>query len=259
LNSERQVGCRAQCRLRPGGGRPEVAVVHEARRSISGHGERLAHRSALETHLTAAAGETEAAPLDDERWWFGAAAGDHIDRSAERVRTKQRRPRTVEDLDSLHGVEGNRDVAVVMTGLGIVQPHAVHQHQHLPEVGAANGEVTLDPAHAAHAHVNRRGQAEHVGDRLHRQTLDLLARQNGHRARDGAQFDRACSAGHDHSLPKTILRDCAPARDCDASSERPSPRHRSVSVDTLLGPCTDSARVRGCPEPSIANPADLAF
>jgi hypothetical protein len=115
----------------------------------------------------------------------------------------------------------------VVTGLCIVQPHAVHEHQHLAEVGAANGEVTLDPAHAAHAHVDRRGQAKHVGDRLHRQTLDLLAGDDGHGARDAAQFDRSCGARHDNSLPKPIL---------GGRAARPYGRHGDHTGDACQTP-----------------------
>jgi hypothetical protein len=109
----------------------------------------------------------------------------------------------------------------VVTGLCIVQPHTVHEHQHLAEVAAANGEVTLNPAHPAHAHVNRRGQPEHVGHRLHRQTLDLLARQDRHGARHAAQFDRSRGARHDDSLPKAVLG--------DGPSRRPETRDNKAS------------------------------
>ncbi len=48
-------------------------------------------------------------------------------------------------------------------GLRVVQPHAVHEHEHLPEAGAADRKVALDAAHTARAHVHRRHQPQHVG------------------------------------------------------------------------------------------------
>ena len=59
---------------------------------------------------------------------------------------KSDEPGSVQHLDALHGVERNRDVAVVMARLRVVQAHAVDEHEHLTEVGAAHGEVGLHAA-----------------------------------------------------------------------------------------------------------------
>ena len=142
-------------------------------------------RAALESNLAAAGGGAEAAALENERRLLDRAPRDHVDRAAEGVGTEERRARSVQDLDALDGVERHRNVAVVMARLRVVQTHAVDEHEHLTEVRAAHGEVGLHAADAAHPHVDRRRQSQHVGDRLHRQPRNLLARDDRHPARDG--------------------------------------------------------------------------
>ena len=56
-----------------------------------------------------------------------------------------------------------------MSRLRVVEPHAVDEHEHLAEVGAADGEVGLDAQHAAGAHVHRGHEPERIGNGVHRQ------------------------------------------------------------------------------------------
>jgi hypothetical protein len=111
----------------------------------------------------------------------------------------------VQDLDPLDRIKRHRHVTVVMPGLRIVQPHAVDQHQHLPEMGAADREVRLQAAHAAGAHVDRRRQPEHVRHTLHRELRDLLARNHRHRAGNAPQLHRRRRGGDNDGLTDGIL------------------------------------------------------
>ena len=42
----------------------------------------------------------------------------------------------------------------MVAGLHVVQAHAVHQHQHLPEPGAPDGEVGLHAPLASRANIH---------------------------------------------------------------------------------------------------------
>src|SRR4029079_16434822 len=59
---ERHVARRAKRGVRSDDGRPAVAVVHETRRAIRRHGERLAHGPTLEPRLSRTAGQPEIRP-----------------------------------------------------------------------------------------------------------------------------------------------------------------------------------------------------
>ena len=113
-------------------------------------------------------------------------------------------PGTVENLDSLDQIERHRYIAVVMPGLRVVQPDAVHEHQHLAKGGAAKREVGLDAALAARADVDRGGQPQDVGDAVHGKRLDLLACDHRHRPRHAAKFHRTRRRRHHHGLSKVL-------------------------------------------------------
>ena len=90
--------------------------------------------------------------------------------------------------------------------LRVVQPHAVHEDEHLAEVGAAQREIALHAEHATGAHVHGRDQPQHVGDGVRGQGVDLLASDDGHRPRDAAEIDGAGGGGHDDGLAIGLLR-----------------------------------------------------
>ena len=87
-----------------------------------------------------------------------------------------------------------------MARLRVVQANAVDEHEHLAEVGAAHREIRLHAANAARTHVHRRDQPQHIGNRVRRQRLDLLARDHGKRARHRPHLNGGGRGGHDHHL-----------------------------------------------------------
>ena len=101
-------------------------------------------------------------------------------------------------------VERNRDVAVVMARLGIVQAHAIDEHQHLAEVRAAHGEVGLHAGDPPHPNVNRCRQSQHIGDDCTGNAGDLCLVMIVIRASDGAELDRPRGGGDHDRLPKTV-------------------------------------------------------
>ena len=92
-----------------------------------------------------------------------------------------------------------------MAGLGVVQAHAIDEHEHLTEIRAAHGEVALHAGNATHPDVDRGRQPQRIGHRLHRQPRDLLAGDDRHPAGDRAQLDRPGRRGHHDRLPETVL------------------------------------------------------
>ena len=113
-------------------------------------------------------------PCTTQRWPVDVPARNDVDRAAKGIGAEQRRARAVENLDPLHIVKRNRDIAVVMARLRVVHANAVDEHEHLAEVRAAHGKIRLHAANAARTHVNRRHEPQHVGDRMRRQRVDLL-------------------------------------------------------------------------------------
>ena len=79
----------------------------------------------------------------------------------------------MENFDPFDCVERHRDVAVMMPRLRIVQTNAIDEHEHLAEIGAANGEIGLHAALATRPHVDRRSQSKHVGDAVDRQACAI--------------------------------------------------------------------------------------
>ena len=158
---------------RPGAdaGGDEAAFDHESGRPIHRRRDHFAHAAALDPGLASRGHEPEAAGFDNRRRGLNAFARDDVDRPAKRIRAKDRRPRPMENFDPLDRVERHGDVAVVVARLRIVQTHAVDEHEHLAEVGAANREVGLNAALASGPHVHGRGQAQHVRDAVDRQPL----------------------------------------------------------------------------------------
>jgi hypothetical protein len=111
----------------------------------------------------------------------------------------------VQHFDALHGVERNGNVAVVVSGLRVVQPNAVDEHQHLSKVRAAHGEIRLHAALAPRADVDRGHQSQDVGHGMCRKRVDLIAGDHGQRPRHAAELDRCGRRGHDDGLPEGAL------------------------------------------------------
>ena len=189
--------------------RIEVAVVHEPRRSIDRRGKRLCDARARKSDSAPASGDCRSslrAPLRRATPTPRRVITLTVPPKASAPNSDD--PGAVQDLDTLHGVERHRDVAVMVAGLLIVQPHAVHEHEHLAETGAAHGEVALNTPLAPGPHVDRRKQPQHVGDRIHRQRGNLLAGDDGHRPGHAAEFHRRRRSSHDDRLPISILGRC---------------------------------------------------
>ena len=192
---------------RPGAhaGSDEAALDHESGGPIDRRRDHFAHGIALDPGLAACGHQPEAAGFDNRGGGLNAFARDDVDRPAKRIRAKDRRPGTMEDFDPLDRVERHGDVAIMVTRLRIVQSHAVNEHEHLAEVGAADREVGLDAALTAGPHVDGRGQAQHVRNAADRQPLNLIARNHRQRPRHCAEFDRRRGGRDHHVLPERAL------------------------------------------------------
>ena len=109
-------------------------------------------------------------------------------------------PGPCEHLDPLDLVERDRDVAVVMSRLRVVEAHAVDEHERLAERGAAQREVRLHAAVAACGDVEPAREPQRVGERAHGQRLDPLARDHVQRAPQLREARRLGAAGDDQRL-----------------------------------------------------------
>ena len=114
----------------------------------------FADGAAGDIRLSPSRSQPEAAALDRGRL-ARFATRDDVDGATDCVGSEQRRPGAVQDLNPLDELERHRDVAVVMARLGVVQPHAINEHQHLPERGSTNREVGLHSALTASPDVDR--------------------------------------------------------------------------------------------------------
>ena len=181
--------------------------------------------AALDPGLAARGHQPEAAGFDNGGRGLNAFARDDVDRPAKRIRAKDRRPGTVENFDPFDRVERHGDVAVMVARLRIVQSHAVDEHEHLAEVGAANREVGLNAALTAGPHVHGRGQAQHIRNAADRQPLNLIARNHRQRPRHGAEFDGR-RGGRDHdvlaerALGRGRLRECEHEGRCAGEGDK---------------------------------------
>jgi hypothetical protein len=92
----------------------------------------------------------------------------------------------------------------VVARLRVVQADAVNEHEHLAESGPAKREVGLDSPDAPRANIDGGSQPQHVRDAVHRQRLDLLPRNNGHRPGHAAEFNRPGSRSHNNRLAKVL-------------------------------------------------------
>jgi len=130
-------------------------------------------------------------------------ARDDVDSPAERVGAEERRPCPQQHLDSFDVVQRDREIAVVMPGLGIVDADAVEQYQRLAETSATDREVRLHVwATCAHVHAGR--ESQDVFNRPDRQPGHVVASEHphgppdaieGHRLRGAADHDRFVNAG----------------------------------------------------------------
>jgi hypothetical protein len=94
-----------------------------------------------------------------------------------------------------------------MTGLRVVDRHAVNEHERLAEGGAADGQVGLDAARASRPHVNAADEAQRVGHRHDRQLPQLVSRQEDDGAADAEErFGRRGGRHHDRLFDGGLLR-----------------------------------------------------
>src|SRR6185436_3999215 len=117
--------------------------------------------------LALACHQPEAAAFDRARL-VRFAPRDHVDRAADGIGTEERRPWAVQNFNPLNEIERDRDIAIVMARLRIVQSYAVNEHQHLAEGRSAKREVGLNAAGAARTNVDRRREPQDVRDAMHR-------------------------------------------------------------------------------------------
>ena len=105
-----------------------------------------------------------------------AAARDQVDHAADRAGAVERRHRAADDLDALDVGEGI-DAEVERAGCvgGIVQRHAVAQHQHGVRVGAADEHAGIAAGTAGLADADAGDGGERIGQRGVAAFLDGLA------------------------------------------------------------------------------------
>ncbi len=70
----------------------------------------------------------------------------------------------MQDFHLADGFEGHGDVHVVVAALHVVEAQAVEQDEGLAEVAAANGHVGLHAIGAARLEIERRVEAEQIGE-----------------------------------------------------------------------------------------------
>ena len=112
-----------------------------------------------------------------------AAARDDVDRAAERVGAVDRGRGAVDHFDPIDRTDGHRDLAVVMAALAVVQAEPVHEHETLTERRAAHREVRLHVARPTRARVESGDQPQTFDDGRDADSLEVLASQDGRRAR----------------------------------------------------------------------------
>ncbi len=108
-----------------------------------------------------------------------AAARDHVDHAADRVRAVERRARALDDLDALDQL--GRDVLDrgAADGAGVdAQP--VHQHQHVVRLRAAQEQRGLLARPAEARHLDARARAQHVAQVGGGLALELGGRNDLH-------------------------------------------------------------------------------
>ena len=88
----------------------------------------------------------------------------------------------------------------MVSGLAVVQPDAVNEHDDLAESTTAHGEVGLRAEVSAAAHLDTPGEPQHIGDGPGGQMADFLARENRDRPRQRVKRDGLGRRGHDHRL-----------------------------------------------------------
>ncbi len=123
-----------------------VAMRREPGRLVELARHDVLHRLGVEADR---GGGLDQAVLPDGEVGGEARAGpprDDVDGAADGIGAVHRRAAAEQDLDPLDVEQRDRNVAVVVARLGVVEAGAVDQHQRLAEAGAADGEVGLDAA-----------------------------------------------------------------------------------------------------------------
>ena len=104
----------------------------------------------------------------------GAATGDHVDDAADRVRTVERRARTLDDFDALD--ELRRDV---LDGRGPDRPgvdaQAVHQHEYVIRLRAAHEKRCLLSRAAESCDFDARHESQRIAEIRSRLANQLVA------------------------------------------------------------------------------------
>ena len=125
--------------------------------------------------------------------WGG---GDEVDDSAERVRTVESGPGTLENLDRFHRFERNWQIEIVMRRLSVVGAETIDEDKRLSEAAATQDDVGLRAAGAALLNecrsvvakkIERRLNQKQV--RLHGKNVDGAGRLGEGNRSDGAEDD----------------------------------------------------------------------
>ena len=160
----------------------------------------MLHRLRREAHRGRGLDEIVLADGDVGREARSGAPGDDVDGAADRVGAVHRGAAAEQHLDALDVEQRDRDVAVVVPRLRVVEASAVDQHEGLAEAGAADREVGLDAARAALAHLDAGHQPKRVDRRRQRQAGEVFAGQDDDGAPEAAERVGRDGTGDDDGL-----------------------------------------------------------
>ncbi len=182
---------------------PAVEAVRLVVVAVADPGEaRGGDMLAAEQHAEIALGEAArqalgmgavAAPLDRPRGTRRPMrlAGDDVDDPAHGVGAVDRALRPAQDLDPLDVVERDRgEIELVAGGRGVVDAHAVDQHQRVPGLAAAQVHFRRAAGAAQFDHRDAGHRAQQIGNRGRRGLLDLVAGDDGNGAARLGRRDR---------------------------------------------------------------------
>src|SRR5690606_31418350 len=110
-----------------------------------------------------------------------------VDDAADGGGPVERRARASEHFDALDVVDGQRQVAVVMARLDVVEAYPVDQYERLSEAGAPQREVRLRAERPALADPEPRHEAQGIGHAADGKAAKVVGGDDGHAPADGAE------------------------------------------------------------------------